>query len=731
MRAINIANKFLIILLSLIQLSFPCKLLAKNTNINYNLNAWEKAIIKEQELIFKLIKSNFYGHSGENITSSYITLATKVLKKEVPLLTDSILKNKNFDLKTKSFFLSRVLKMLELYKTLYSINMANISILSKTAQAFLYIITHNDTQINWRPWLAKYDVETQKILLDLFAYKAAFKLERNHIILHYIHKYPQHGLKLAQRFNVDNFDTIFNYVLHHQPEVIFKDLNSRNSILKRWYKNNKLPAFQLLLSLTKYHKSQYYFPFYQDLLEKRISIRDIHNTVNFPALYFRLLSKVRLMHIKMISNGDTPINQQIIWDYMLQIADQHLITPVNNLHNTPDNIRFKRLQNFSLYDLYYLLITGNENLYTSSYLYIYKMFLHALGKRNGFNFLKNINFDKYRKFLKGLATYGRLYGKHKSDFLNSMDEQERITIMRLFVNSIPIDKIYFIEDAIDVASTLTGIENKVLLHLVRAEINNKYQQYKQAHNKKGTLVYYILQHITKNSKDSLALPNYNDIYHFNTNSLYKEGSFLAEQIFFYSDEDSDRSFNHLIYTFTDKKGWKIIHKADWIEIHSRTGLPIHIYANRPLREINQGYLTAQIRLKNYLLKNNIIPSIVMHRGHSYFVENTINNISPHVRMVILGSCGSFSMVSKILLISPKAHLISTRQIGKTIINSQLFYYINDELRLHKKINWEKFWPSLTNKFTSAKNYFQDYIPPNKNLGAIFIKYYYKMMSKSY
>lgn len=98
-----------------------------------------------------------------------------------------------------------------------------------------------------------------KILLDLFAYKAAFKLERNHIILHYIHKYPQHGLKLAQRFNVDNFDTIFNYVLHHQPEVIFKDLNSRNSILKRWYKNNKLPAFQLLLSLTKYHKSQYYF----------------------------------------------------------------------------------------------------------------------------------------------------------------------------------------------------------------------------------------------------------------------------------------------------------------------------------------------------------------------------------------------------------------------------------------------------------------------------------------
>lgn len=726
MHAINFK---IFILCSLICLGYAIKLSGKNTNLSNNLIAWEKAITKEQELVFKLIKSSSY--TGKNITSSYLNKAKKVIMQELPILIDSIVKHQSFELKTKNFFLSRVLKMLQAYKALYSLNMANISILSQSTQAFLYLITHNDTQIEWKTWITSYDIETQKILLDLFAYKAAFNLQRNSIILHYIQKYPQQGLALAHRFNVDNFDTIFTYVLQHKPEVIFKDLNSRTSTLKRWYSKNQLPTFKLLLSLTKYHKAQLYFPFYQDLLEKRLSLRDIHNTVNFPPLYFRLLTKVHLMHVQMMSQGDTPINQQILWNYMLQISDQHIITPINELHNNPNNIRFKRLQNFGIYDLYYLLVSGNENLYTSSFLYIYQLFTRSLGKRNGFTFIKNINFDKYRKFLKGLATYGRLYGNHKSDFLNSMDAQERIAIMRLFVNSIPIHKTYFIEDAIDVASTLTGIENKVLLHLVRAEINNKYQQYHKQNNKKGALVYYILQYITQHAKDSLVLPNYNDIYQFKANIQTKEKQSLAEQIFFYGDEDSERSFHHLLYTFNNKKGWKIIYKPDWIEIHSRSGLPINIYANRPLRDINQGYMAAQIRLKNYLLKKNIIPNIVMHRGHSYFVEQTINQLSPHVRLVILGSCGSFSMVSKILRISPQTHLISTRQIGKTTINSQLFYYINEELRLNKQINWEQFWPNISHKFTKSKSYFQDYIPPNKNLGAIFIKYYYKMMSKLY
>lgn len=726
MRAIN----FSFCLITLLVWSCFCKsLCAKTTNIN-TLATWAKAITKEQAMLFKLIKSSSYTNNGKNITNSYVSKAKQVIMQEVGVLRDSVLTHKVFDLKTKGFFLSRIVKMLETYKALYSMNMVQISILSKTSEAFLHIISHNDTQINWKPWLAKYDIEAQKIILDLFAYKAALKLQRNNIILRYVQKYPEQGLELAYRFNVDNFDTLFTYVLYHKPEVIFKDLNSRSSILKRWYSKNQLPVFKLLLSLTKYHKSQFYFPFYQDLLEKRLSLRDIHNTVNFPALYFRLLTKVHLLHVQRMTQLDTPVNHQVLWNYMLQISDQYLITPINELHNASNATRFRRLQSFGVYDLYYLLVVGNENLYTSSYLYIYQMFLRALGKHNGFNFIKNINFDKYRKFLKGLATYGRLYGKHKSDFLNTMNAQQRIAIMRLFVNSIPIHQTYFIEDAIDVAATLTGIENKILLQLLRAEINSKYQQYNQEHNKKGTLVYYILQHITQHSKDSI-LSGFQDIYQLNAGDWQKEGQVLSEQIFFYGDEDSERSFNHLLYTFSDKKGWKIIYKPDWVEIRSRSGLPIRIYANRPLREINQGYLATQIRLKNYLLKNDIIPRIVMHRGHSYFVENTINQLSPHVRLVVLGSCGSFSMVSRILRISPQAHLISTRQIGKTTINSQLFYYINEELRVRKNIEWEQFWPIIAHKFSKSQGYFQDYIPPNKNLGAIFIKYYYKMMSKLY
>jgi len=47
----------------------------------------------------------------------------------------------------------------------------------------------------------------------------------------------------------------------------------------------------------------------------------------------------------------------------------------------------------------------------------------------------------------------------------------------------------------------------------------------------------------------------------------------------------------------------------------------------------------------------------------------------------------------------------------------------------KGIDWVSMWKDLTGKFTSgdAKEKFDDYIPPYKNLGAIFIKAYKKSM----
>jgi hypothetical protein len=47
------------------------------------------------------------------------------------------------------------------------------------------------------------------------------------------------------------------------------------------------------------------------------------------------------------------------------------------------------------------------------------------------------------------------------------------------------------------------------------------------------------------------------------------------------------------------------------------------------------------------------------------------------------------------------------------------------------IDWISMWRELSKKFTTgeAKERFDDYIPPYKNLGAIFIKAYRKAMGE--
>ena len=55
--------------------------------------------------------------------------------------------------------------------------------------------------------------------------------------------------------------------------------------------------------------------------------------------------------------------------------------------------------------------------------------------------------------------------------------------------------------------------------------------------------------------------------------------------------------------------------------------------------------------------------------------------------------------------------------------------INNTLRAGKNIDWREMWGDLEVLFTKAgrdkKDMFDDYIPPHKNLGALFIKAYSK------
>jgi molybdate-binding protein len=130
-------------------------------------------------------------------------------------------------------------------------------------------------------------------------------------------------------------------------------------------------------------------------------------------------------------------------------------------------------------------------------------------------------------------------------------------------------------------------------------------------------------------------------------------------------------------------------------------------------------------LEQYLKENDFKPSIYVHRGHSYHVKSTMQRIQPSAKIVVLGSCGGYNNIKEVLGISEDAHIISSKQTGTMNINEPIIQSILQTVIAEKDISWVNLWKDLAARFQSgdAKDKFDDYIPPYKNLGAIFIKAY--------
>lgn len=217
------------------------------------------------------------------------------------------------------------------------------------------------------------------------------------------------------------------------------------------------------------------------------------------------------------------------------------------------------------------------------------------------------------------------------------------------------------------------------------------------------------------------------IYNVDYNSLADDSGRVIQQVFFYGDEDKDgqNSYANFMGMFRGKSDWIVTdNNPDWVWIRSANGKPVWIFANKPLLGDDDPDAKAQAKLDGYLAAKKLKPTIFIHRGHSFHVKYSMAQIQPSARIVILGSCGGYNNLNEVLSISPDAHIISSKQVGTKTVNEPILQAINNTLRLGKNVDWIPIWKDLSRQFSGAsKEKFDDYIPPYKNLGALFIKAY--------
>jgi hypothetical protein len=517
-------------------------------------------------------------------------------------------------------------------------------------------------------------------------------------------------------------DSLIRFVAYTDPDKIYTYAAAGNNLSRKIHANQD-PLVKVIAKLSTMKTGRMYFPFLDELYHGKLGLNDITPALKNDEKYYQLLVKTELSYADRISKNDIPIQHDALARKLKQKAVEVYVNEINGLHNSPDNIRFRKIQGLSPVELYYLAVMGADDIYTSSYLGVYKRIMERMkGKNTGDELLQEVHYDRFKKWIKLAAGYNTL-----DDFLKQMDTESATSLMKNFVKG--LDKTASLEDAVDVADSYASISNPTLQKLILNEVQ---ENQKEASTEKAKHIYSLLNTIflskdPANNIDITAALGINPVYNMPLNRLSDaEGRVIIEQ-FIYGDEIGPSDFSEFLSTFRNGN-WKVVSKPEWVEISSTKGKKVMIYANKPLDNKKDLDAKAQANLNDYLYKNHLYPTIAIHRGHSYHVRSTIEQLPSSSKVVLLGSCGGYQNLSDVLKASPQAHIIATKQTGTATVTQPLINIITENLREGNDLDWPAIWVKLGERFKdkNSKDKFEDYVPPYKNLGAIFMIAYNKL-----
>ncbi|MBS1655246.1 MAG: hypothetical protein JSU05_10410 [Bacteroidetes bacterium] len=657
-------------------------------------------------------------------------LVTQALIKRVDWLQYSIEKDSLLDHRLKVNYLRGIENLLRFFRQNWRsklINPTNLPVIITTYEQCMAADRKGETIENIID-AAPYDVGLNVVNAGIFDRNPGYTTSRNILIRKYCGLHP---------------DKIFQ-TLRENPDVPFRDSLVKVAAYKYTRQlydyaaaSNKLgfairkiddPLVKAVSQMATSNSGQLYLPFLDNIVKGKMTIADINAVKDDSLLYYRLLVHTQMDYATRALNKDTAFEYKALTKMLEKKAVEVFVNTINGLHEENDAVRFKIIQPLTAEELYYLGVLSDGVIYTSSYTKgVYPLMMSRVNNR-GDSLLMLMKFDHYRKFIRMAAGYNTL-----GDFLSTFPSQEDASkLMEAFVGG--LEKSDGLEDGVDVADSYASVQEtlKPLANEMLENVKRNYQKNLQHNNKRGMVMYDLLNKLflsadTSNHIDLSREFGIPSVYDVSYSSLAGKNDTVVMETFFYGDEDGRMNWAGFIPQFANNNWKKTEDNKYWVAYASVKGKPILVYANKPLDEESGELDKAQDSLNDYLKKENIHPTIVIHRGHSYWVSTTISYIQPTARIVYLGSCGGYNVINDVLRHAPDAHIVASKQTGKMAINQPFFNLLMEKLRTGNNIDWLPFWQEF--KKMANIDGFEDYIPPYKNLGAIFIKAYSKAMGE--
>lgn len=660
------------------------------------------------------------------------------------------IEKQDWDNNTKLKYLRGLRELLEAYRSAFIVRGITGAQLVNTLKAYKEAMKRDKNGDDITPVIEKYKYEVSALVARNYAFqdnpgKTGFT---NVLVRKNLQENPTQSLRILNdvlKSNPDfpGVDSIVHQAARDSSDAVYTWSQSYggNYPLGERIRKSQDPLIRTISQIANAQSAdgsrsgRQYMPFLDALYKGDITMDKIQAAMNDDVAYFKLLVKTEIQYVTSENTGDTAMALQIMKNKIGDWGIDRFINVVNGLHEKSNEVRYACLRDLSPIDLYYLIVTSEEVIYTSTYVNgkdygIYNMIWQKGGKElTGDKLLMDVHFDYFKKWIKMAANYNTL-----DNYLSRMEPGNAQILMKAFVRN--LDKSSSkndLEDAVDVAGSYSSIDDPNIKQLVLSEVQSNLNAAKRQHNEKAYNIYYILNTLflsmdSTNNIDLSAKLGIDPVYFLPIDKLKDSTGRIIIQQFTYGDPDGKTNYGNFISAFSHA-GWRISANQFWATVTSTSGTPITIYTNKPLDEhADPSDDDAQNALNDYLDKNDIHPTLAFHRGHSYWLPTSIKQLQASEKLVFVGSCGGFQSLNGILKQSPGAQIISTKQTGVGDLNLSMIQRIILELQKGRNLNWVSMWKGFT-KQLSGDNRFADYVPPYENLGAVFLVAYQKLQEK--
>lgn len=653
-----------------------------------------------------------------------ITITNDVDKIAATIEADSLLDNNN-----KIKFLRGLNETLIGYMVGCRMDSVKYAVLPDLLIAYQQCVVQEREEESIENNIYNYPYEIGNILLRTIAFSRNTGIENctNLVLLKYCDKYRSKALPLLVKYpNLPFTDSLVAKIARRDPENLYTYAAASNLLASK-IRNNPDSLVHIISRMAQLKSGRQLFPFLDNIYRGKLSFEDVSSVMDDDVKYYQLLVQTAIDYAQLARKKEPLLAASGLRSKIEKKAADPFINTINGLHDINDErVRFKILEPLTPQELYYMAIEGEEIIYTSSYVKgVYPRIWQRMKNPKSDSLLMSVSFDHFKKWIKIASNYNTL-----DDFLSRMDNNNAQLLMKAFVNY--LDQTESLEDAVDVANSYASIKDVGVRNLILNQTQWNLQKAEQSGNERGKDIYGILNTLflsmdssnNINVSEKLGIP---PVFFMPNKNLQDSSKRIIVQQFFYGDKDGKASFSGFLNYFSNAN-WKITPSEEWVTVSSTKGASVVIYANRPLDDTKSLDAKAQADLNEYLYQKNLTPTIVIHRGHSYWLPSTIEQLPSSAQVVLLGSCGAYQNLDKILKICPTAQIIASKQTGSLNVNDPMISLILESLRQGKDLNWPILWATLS-KTIGGNGLFDDYVPPHKNLGALFIMAYKKLQER--